>query len=312
MPTVDQVTTGQNQKEVTISEGFIALGVAGSFGVRASTTSGLTLGIYGGVVDVDGAQVALSATTLAVSDAATNYISLSRAGTFVVNTTGHPAGNIPLWEVVTASGAITSRTDRRRFGQRHIQSRLSKAVTAADVTLTAVEATADHLVTTGTLTGNRALIVPTQVGLYQVHNTCEGAFALTVKTSAGSGVVVPPKRRMWVMCDGTNVVPVHNVQPQQDIAYAATITPDLSAGTQIVVAALTGGLTINAPTNAVKGEVLDFSFTQDGTGARAITWNAVFKKAADGAGTANQVAATSFMFDGTNWVQRGGALTWLT
>lgn len=312
MPTVDGPTTGQNQKEVTVSEGFIALGVAGSFGLRASTTAFPSLGIYGGIIEVDGVAVVVATTTLTISDASTNYIGLTRAGTFVVNTTGHVAGNIPLWEVVTSGGAITSRSDRRRFAQKAFQSRLSKAVTTADVTLTQAEATTDHLITTGTLTGNRAVIVPTQVGLYQVHNTCAGAFTLTVKTAAGSGVVIPPQRRMWVMCDGTNVVPVHNVENAQDIAYAAAITPDLALGTSIVVGTLTGNLTINAPTNVVKGETLDIALAQDGTGGRTITWDAVFKKAADGAGTANQKASTSFMFDGTHWIQRGGALAWLT
>lgn len=43
---------------------------------------------------------------------------------------------------------------------------------------------------------------------------------------------------------------------------------------------------------------------------RAITWNAAFKKAADGAGTASQRGATRFIYDGTNWLQTGGALVW--
>lgn len=196
MPNMDQLSTGQNQKEATVNDGFIAAGVAASFGLRGSTTAGLVLGIYGGLIDVDGALVSVATTTLTLTDNATNYISLTRSGTFVVNNSAHPIGNIPLWEVVTSSGGITSRSDRRRFAQKHFQSRLSKAVTTADVTLTAVEATADHIVTMGTLTGNRALIVPAQVGLYQVHNTCAGAFTLTVKTASGSGVVVPPQRRM--------------------------------------------------------------------------------------------------------------------
>lgn len=96
----------------------------------------------------------------------------------------------------------------------------------------------------------------------------------------------------------------------QEIAYATPYTPDASLGERIVVAALTGALTINAPTNPVKGRVLTFSFLQDGTGGRVITWNAAFKKAADGAGTANQGAATQFIYDGANWRQIGGALTW--
>ena len=71
-----------------------------------------------------------------------------------------------------------------------------------------------------------------------------------------------------------------------------------------------GNLTISAPSNPRTGGMLVFAFTQDVTGGRTITWNAAFKKAADGAGTANQKGATSFVYDGTNWVQVGGGLGW--
>ena len=85
------------------------------------------------------------------------------------------------------------------------------AVTIADVTLTASNATDDQsrhmvLVTTGALTGNRAVIVPTKTKLYLVKNDCTGAYTLTVKTVAGTGVVVLPGHSAWVYCDGTNVL----------------------------------------------------------------------------------------------------------
>lgn len=91
--------------------------------------------------------------------------------------------------------------------------------------------------------------------------------------------------------------------------YAATITPTVSkAENVIVVAALTGNVTIGAPIGARTGMRLDFTFLQDGTGSRTITWNAVFAYTANGAGTANQVGATSFVYSGTRWVQTAGAL----
>lgn len=96
----------------------------------------------------------------------------------------------------------------------------------------------------------------------------------------------------------------------QSIAYGATITPDAALGERVIVGALAGNLTINAPTNPRTGGMLVFGFTQDATGGRTITWNAAFKKAADGAGTASQKAATSFVYDGANWVQAAGALAW--
>jgi hypothetical protein len=97
----------------------------------------------------------------------------------------------------------------------------------------------------------------------------------------------------------------------QSIAYAATITLDARLSERVIVGALTGNLTINAPTNPRTGAMLVFSFAQDATGGRTMSWNSVFKKAADGAGAANQKGATSFVYDGANWVQVGGALLWL-
>lgn len=95
----------------------------------------------------------------------------------------------------------------------------------------------------------------------------------------------------------------------QDVAYAGTITPKAGLGRTIRVGTLTGNTTIAAPLYPLKGQRLTFVFTQDGTGGRTITWNAVFKKAADGAGTANKKGATTFEYDGTNWMQVSGALT---
>lgn len=96
----------------------------------------------------------------------------------------------------------------------------------------------------------------------------------------------------------------------QSIAYAATITPNGALGERVIVGALTGNLTINAPSNPRTGGMLSFGFAQDATGGRTITWNAAFLKAADGAGTASQKGATAFLYDGVSWVQIGGALAW--
>lgn len=59
---------------------------------------------------------------------------------------------------------------------------------------------------TGTLTGNRNIIVPATVQQYWVTNDTTGAYDFTVKTSAGTGVIVPTGGRLILYCDGTNVV----------------------------------------------------------------------------------------------------------
>lgn len=99
--------------------------------------------------------------------------------------------------------------------------------------------------------------------------------------------------------------------PVHVLAYASTITPVASEKvTSITVGALTGALTVAAPLKPAPGKIIVFSFAQDGTGSRAITWNAVFSlAAANGAGTASQIGATAFIYTGTKWLQIGGGLT---
>lgn len=59
---------------------------------------------------------------------------------------------------------------------------------------------------TGTLTGNRVIIVPATVQQYWVNNETTGPYNFTVKTAAGSGVPVASGSRTILYCDGTNVV----------------------------------------------------------------------------------------------------------
>ena len=63
-----------------------------------------------------------------------------------------------------------------------------------------------HIIkTTGTLTGNRDVIVPARTKTYLIWNTNGGAYTLTVKTASGSGVIIPQNGCQQVYCDGTNV-----------------------------------------------------------------------------------------------------------
>ena len=59
---------------------------------------------------------------------------------------------------------------------------------------------------TGTLTGNRDIVVPSTVQQYWVDNQTTGAFTLTIKTAAGSGLSITSGQRAIFYCDGTNVV----------------------------------------------------------------------------------------------------------
>ncbi|HYE72638.1 MAG TPA: hypothetical protein VEF04_04870 [Blastocatellia bacterium] len=87
-----------------------------------------------------------------------------------------------------------------------IAGRLTKSITSADVTLTTIEARNSVIELSGTLTGNRNLIVPAKAKLYVIQNSTSGAHTVTVKTSGGTGVAVQQGYTSVVRCDGTNVV----------------------------------------------------------------------------------------------------------
>lgn len=313
MTTLTQLIATQASKHATANNNFSAVAAAGAFGRRPEGISGLTWAYYGGIVrNASGALTAVSNGTISLSNA-TNYIELTPSGTVQANTSNWTAGYVPLYTVVASGGAITTETDYRHFVDFEQHCRLSKSVAgSSDTTLTAEEAAVGSHEYTGALTGNKSVIFPLRSALKWIYNNTTGDFTLTIKSSTGTGIVVPRGQRVALLCDATNWVLPYSLPKTQSIAYAASITPVVSDGERVVVGVLTGGITINAPTNPYAGAKLCLSFTQDGTGGRAITWNAVFKKAADGAGTANQVGATEFIYDGTNWVQLGGALAWYT
>jgi hypothetical protein len=58
----------------------------------------------------------------------------------------------------------------------------------------------------GVLTANMQIIVPATVQQYWVANNTTGAYTLTVKTAAGTGVSITQGARQILYCDGTNVV----------------------------------------------------------------------------------------------------------
>ena len=86
----------------------------------------------------------------------------------------------------------------------------------------------------GVLTGNRSVVVPATVQQYWITNGTTGAFTLTVKTSAGSGVVVPQGGAAILYCDGTNVVNAQTLNVSLPISIANGGTGATSAGGALV------------------------------------------------------------------------------
>lgn len=203
---LDTISSSQAQKEVTANAMFDATSQAMLFGRRASTTTALTWGFYGGAMWVDGVLTSISNGTVALTGSTTNYVEATRAGVVSKNTTGFTAGQIPLYEVVTGASSVTSYTDRR-IPNTQFTGRLSKSVAgSSDVTLTAAEARNNIFVFTGALTGNINVIVPAGAQQWTVFNSTSGSFTLTVKTSGGTGTAVTQGKKAILHSDGTNVV----------------------------------------------------------------------------------------------------------
>jgi hypothetical protein len=118
MTTLVEVAETQSQKAVTVNENFYAVAPAGLFGVKLSTSVGLTWNYYGGYMLVAGVLTAIAAGTLTLSDNLDNYIEANTSGTVFCNVgspSGFTAGRIPLYIVQTSSGLVSSYTDCRNF-----------------------------------------------------------------------------------------------------------------------------------------------------------------------------------------------------
>jgi hypothetical protein len=82
----------------------------------------------------------------------------------------------------------------------------------ANYTLTANDGSEDEArkailhVTSVSLTATRDIIVPAVTKLYLVYNATTGSQSIRVKTSGGTGITIPNGKKMFVYCDGTNVV----------------------------------------------------------------------------------------------------------
>ena len=203
---LDVLSSSQAGKEITANALFDAGSNATIFGRRATTTTGLTWGFYGGRMLVDGVLTTIANGTVLLTASSTNYVEATRAGVVSKNTTAFTPGSIPLYTIITLSSAVSSYTDERVWANaRHIDHKATFAVTTANVTLTAAQARARYLTVTGALTGNRDVIVPNN-GEWIVFNNTTEAYDITVKTSAGTGIVIAQGTRAIVLADGTNVV----------------------------------------------------------------------------------------------------------
>jgi hypothetical protein len=87
---------------------------------------------------------------------------------------------------------------------------------------------------TGALTGNRNVIVPATVQQYWVDNSTTGAYTLTVKTSAGTGIAINQGARAIFYCNGTDVVNSDTRVASYPITVAQGGTGATNAGAALI------------------------------------------------------------------------------
>jgi hypothetical protein len=111
---IDTVSQSQGAKEVTINAYLDAASPATFGGRRASTSSGLTWGYYGGGFYNSALSFSFIANgTLTLTANSTNYIQVDINGVISKNTSGFTDGTTPLYEVVVGASTVTSYTDYR-------------------------------------------------------------------------------------------------------------------------------------------------------------------------------------------------------
>lgn len=96
---------------------------------------------------------------------------------------------------------------------------------------------------TGLLTGNRTIIIPSSSKTYIIRRATTGAFTLTVKTAAGTGVDIAADTTVVVACDGTDCFMITSA--------AAAASVDLSGYMPLSGGTMTGALGLAAGTTSL-------------------------------------------------------------
>jgi microcystin-dependent protein len=156
----------------------------------------------------------------------------------------------------------TTNTNLGTLLEQAITGVLSVAQGDTTLTLTSTDGASDQarnavVNLTGAMTGAQNVIVPDANKLYLIKNSTTGGFAVTVKTSAGTGVAVPAGTARWVYADGTNVVdglsgpwsPSSN--DAQALGISGTAWSDLFLASGAVVNFNAGDVTITHSANTL-------------------------------------------------------------
>jgi hypothetical protein len=207
---LQQLTSAQPGKEITVNELMAALSIASPL-ARRQSSSGLSWDYYG----IDRWHINATATTKAntsitLTASGTRYVAADRALAVTDNATAFPADKLALYQVETGTATVTSHEDHRDLHHinRFLYGRFLQAMADANQTLTYQQAMCESMELTGALTALRDAIVPLVPRSWTVFANTTGGFGVRIIGASGTGITVADGKRAIVECDGTNVVRV--------------------------------------------------------------------------------------------------------
>lgn len=225
---------------------------------NSEVTPGLTVTVESGTAQADSVwqlvtdgAVVLGTTALAFQNI-TNGLAKLASPAF----SGAPTAPNPV------QGDQSSRLATTSYVRNLVAGSMSKSVAGgADVTLTADEVGYGMLTFTGVLSASINVIVPNVYRQWVVHNRTSGAFTLTIKTVAGSGVSITQGRQKIVVCNSVDVY-----SPEFDYVNTALVgSPTATTG------ALFDATTRVATTEFVQRAIGNFSNTRSIQSATQLT-----------------------------------------
>lgn len=184
---------------------FDAVSPAALYGLDYSNTSGLSLGLHGGKVSINGVVTAIADYTGTLTASATNYVEANpTTGAVSKNSTGYTPGFWRIGRGVATTTTFTWYDDR--FNGLKTFGILARAFPSdANYTLTAAEADNDVLsITAGVITATRDWIVPLVPRKWTVTNNT--AQSVRIIGATGTGPTITAGKTAEVYSNGTNII----------------------------------------------------------------------------------------------------------
>lgn len=123
-----------------------------------------------------------------------------------------------------AAGTNNTQLASTAFVQAAVNSVTTISIAGSATTaLTAAQSGGGVIVLTGAVTGAKAVTVPATASKWTVKHGGTGAFGVTFKTPAGTGVVLWPGDCLDVFCDGTNIIGVDALPRTYNIGALPTV-----------------------------------------------------------------------------------------